>query len=116
MGNPVVHFEIRADDLARQKSFYADVFGWEMGPQTSPFSYSMVDTRADAGIRGGIREAAPGPRCLTFYVQVDDVDEALVRAQRLGATTAIPATALPRGGRFAVIHDLEANELGLLEL
>lgn len=116
MGNPVVHFEIHADDLVRQKSFYADLFGWETGPETSPFSYSMVDTRAEAGIRGGIREAAPGPRGLTFYVQVDDLDEALVRAQRLGATTAIPATTLPRGGRFAVIHDLEGNELGLLEL
>jgi predicted enzyme related to lactoylglutathione lyase len=115
MGNPVVHFEIWAGELARQKSFYADLFAWETGPETSPFSYSMVDTRAEAGIRGGIREAAPGPRGLTFYVKVDDVDEALVRAQPLGATTAIPATALRKGGRFAVIHDLEGIELGLLE-
>ena len=94
MRNPVVHFEIQADDLARQKPFDADLFGWDMGPATSPFSYSMVDTGPEAGTRGSIREAASGPRGLTFCVQVDDVDEALVRAQRLGATTAIPATVL----------------------
>jgi predicted enzyme related to lactoylglutathione lyase len=48
-------------------------------------------------------------------VQVDDLSDALARAQRLGGSAALPPTPLPRGGRFAVIHDVEGNELGLLE-
>lgn len=76
----------------------------------------MIDTKAGTGIPGGIRSSGEGPRGLTFYVQVEDLEDALVRAQRLGAITATPPTGVPRGGRFAVIHDLEGNELGLLEL
>lgn len=114
MGSPVVHFEIRADDLSRQKSFYAELFGWEMGPEATPLHYSMIDTRAGAGIAGGIRASEPGPRGLTFYVQVEDLEETLVRVQRLGGMTAMPPMELLPGGRFAVVRDLEGNELGLL--
>jgi predicted enzyme related to lactoylglutathione lyase len=116
MWSPVVHFEIQAQEPARQRSFYAGLFGWEMGPEDeSPMRYAMIDTAAAAGIGGGIRSAAPWPRGLTLYVRVDDLSDALARAQRLGGSTALPPTPLPRGGRFAVVRDLEGNERGLLE-
>ena len=30
MKNPIVHFEIPADDTERAKDFYAKTFGWEI--------------------------------------------------------------------------------------
>jgi uncharacterized protein len=115
MGNPVVHFEIRAGDTTRQKEFYSELFGWSFGPEdASPLRYSMVDTRGEGGIQGGVRAAQPGPTGLTFYVQVADLPGALERAAALGAATVLPPTPLPRGGRFAVLRDPEGNELGLI--
>jgi len=122
MGNPVVHFEIRARDLTRQKSFYSALFAWELGPESELLNYSMIDTNPEhryatpgAGIPGGIMPSPSGSPGLTFYVQVDNLEAALARAHSLGASTVVPPTKLPvAGARFAVISDLEGNELGLL--
>ena len=122
MRNPVVHFEIRARDLASQKSFYSALFGWEIGPQSELLNYSMIDTNPEhayetpgAGIPGGIMPSQSGIPKLMFYVQVDDLATALERANSLGASTVVPPTQLPTAGaRFAVICDPEGNDIGLL--
>ena len=30
MANPIMHFEIPADDIARAKAFYEKTFGWKI--------------------------------------------------------------------------------------
>lgn len=112
MGNPVVHFEIQAADAARQQSFYEALFAWKIGAPQGPIDYQMVE--AGQGISGGLTPTPTGRPDLTFYIQVDDLDATLGRAASLGTATVIPPTALPRGGRFAVIRDPEGNALGLM--
>ena len=113
MTNPVVHFEIRARDVDRQRAFYSQLFGWQVGEPDEPTQYRMVATQPDA-ISGGMVPAASGTPSLSFYVQVDDLNHTLEHAQSLGAVTLVQPTPLPNGGHFAVIRDLKGDESGVL--
>ena len=91
MGQPVVHFEIIGKDGDRLRSYYSELFGWEIDSD-NPMGYGLVqregNTNADgAGIGGGV---AGGPEGydghVTFYVEVPDVEAALAKAESLGGT------------------------------
>ena len=63
MGQPVVHFEIIGKDGDKLKSYYSELFGWEIDSD-NPMNYGIVqrdgNTNPDgAGIGGGI-SGAPG--------------------------------------------------------
>src|ERR1041385_2587347 len=104
MANPVVHFEIRARDVDRQRSFYSKLFGWQVGDPDGPTQYRMVATAPEA-ITGGLVPAQSGSPDLTFYVQVEDLEGTQAHASSLGGATVVPPTSLPNGGRFAVLRD-----------
>ena len=58
MGQPVVHFEIIGKDGDKLKSYYAELFGWEIDSDNE-MVYGLVqrdgNTNADgAGIGGGV--------------------------------------------------------------
>ena len=97
MANPVVHFEIGAADDQPLLEFYGELFGW--GLRAVPgVNYTLVDTRGGGGINGGIGRSGTGEAWATFYVEVDDPQAFLDRAEALGATTVLPATEI-RGWR-----------------
>jgi predicted enzyme related to lactoylglutathione lyase len=109
MSNPVVHFEIGCRDKARTEEFYSKLFDWKlaaMGPAT------MIDT---GGIAGHITSLGHEPHQFThFYVQVDDVQAALDKAQELGGKTLVPPVEIPTGS-FAWLADPEGNTVGLFK-
>ena len=108
MANTVDYFEIGSPDGPASKAFYATLFGWTIGPP-SPANYSPIN-----GDKGGLWDtsAIGGGSWAIFYVNVDDVAEAIAQAQELGATIAIPLTdngviefahlVDPLGNRFGV--------------
>ena len=78
MGNPVVHFEIRAEDPDAAREFYGKLFGWtypagrNTGLHVRRDRRSRRDSwrdRADAGRR----------RLVTVFVGVEDVEATLRR-------------------------------------
>jgi uncharacterized protein len=112
MGKPVVHFEIGCRDKGKTTEFYTSLFDWagqEMGPAT------MIATGADSGIQGHITSLGHEPHNYTiFYVQVDDVEAYLKKAESLGGKTIIPPVPIP-SGTFAWIADPEGNTVGLFK-
>ena len=51
---------------------------------------------------------------MKIYMQVDDIDRYLARAQELGGTPLVPPTDLPGDfGRFAIFADPDGNPVGL---
>ena len=76
--------------------------------------YATVDTGGEGGIAGGIG-AVPdgGSGHVTFYVQVDDVQAALDKAESLGGSSVGPPMELPGGGMIAVFTDPEGHLVGL---
>jgi uncharacterized protein len=107
--NNVDYFEVGSADPQASRSFYETVFGWQIGPPSSPAQYSMVNEG-----QGGLWDtsAIGGANWAIFYIHVDDVSAAIDRARELGATMAIPLT--DNGTiEFAHLIDPLGNRFGI---
>jgi len=87
MSNDVNYFEIGSPNTQAARAFYGGLFGWTFGEPSMPARYSMIEND-----KGGLWDtsAMGGTSWAIFYVQVDNVQAALDRAQELGATVAVP--------------------------
>jgi predicted enzyme related to lactoylglutathione lyase len=91
MGRAVIHFEITGDDPAGLRSFYSELFGWQVGANHGP-GYWLVQAEESAwlqraGIGGAIGAGPPGhPGRVVIYVEVPDIEAALVSAEALGGS------------------------------
>ena len=113
MPNPVIHFEIQSNQAEKLQEFYAKLFDWHVDAN-NPMNYGMVDTRSQEGINRGIGPTS-GPNMVTFYIQVDDLQAYLDRAESLGGTTVMPPTEIPGAVTFALFTDPEGNKIGLVK-
>jgi len=110
MSNPVVHFEIGCRDSVQSAQFYASLFGWNSSPMGPA---QMIDTGSSQGIQSHITALEHGPdRYATVYVNVDDIDAYLAKAESLGGKTLVPKVAIPTGS-FAWLSDPDGNTVGL---
>ncbi len=116
MKNPVVHFEIMGPDGPALRSFYEELFGWQLRevPMTSYTDYAYLPTPEGDGIGGGVgsTEAQAGG-FVTIYVEVDDVEHLVDRACRMGGATLLSPTEIPGVGVIARFRDPQGNVIGL---
>jgi len=121
MGQPVVHFEIIGKDGERLRSYYSDLFGWEIDA-ANPMGYGVVQregnvTAEGVGIGGGV---AGGPEGydghLTFYVEVPDAEAALAKAESLGGSRLMGPDEVPGMG-IVIGHftDPEGHLIGVIQ-
>jgi predicted enzyme related to lactoylglutathione lyase len=123
MGQPVVHFEVIGTDAARTKSYYSELFGWEIQslPFENPTDYGLVDregnTNADGiGIGGGVGGAPEGyGGHVTFYVEVPDAEAALARAESLGGTRTMGPDPVPNGPVIGLFRDPDGHTVGVVQ-
>jgi predicted enzyme related to lactoylglutathione lyase len=114
MGKKVVHFEIIGKDGKRLQDFYAKLFDWKVDAN-NPMSYGQVSAD-DSGLGGGIGTGQPGePSRVTFYVEVDDLEEYLKKAEGLGGKTIMEPTDVPGGPRLAMFTDPEGLIVGMIK-
>lgn len=112
MGCPVVYFDIGCDDHEDTVRFYTELFGWNASSRGP--SSTRLDTEAEGGIPGAITSLGHEPhQYVMVYVQVDDLDGYLMRAETLGGETVIPPTEVEDEGAFAWMRDPEGNLVGL---
>jgi hypothetical protein len=112
MAPKVVHFEIIGKDGKKLQDFYAALFGWKVDAN-NPMNYGMVDG-AETGIGGGIASSMDGGAGqVTIYVEVDDLDAALKKAESLGGKTVMPPMDIPDGPTIAQFSDTEGHMIGL---
>jgi uncharacterized protein len=121
MSGRVVHFEIPADDVSRAETFYREAFGWTMN-SIPDMGYTMVSTvptdekgmpKEPGAINGGMlarQEPVTGP---VITIDVDDIDGALERIEKLGGKVLRPKTAVGDMGHAAYFRDSEGNAVGL---
>lgn len=112
MGNAVVHFEVAAADDELLAAFYGELFGWRLQSRSSS-GYTLIDTQAGHGINGGIARSQRGEPWSTFYVEVEDPQETLDKADSLGATTVMPVTSLGES-TIAMLKDPDGLPVGLV--
>ena len=117
MANPVVHFEIIGKDGDQTKQFFSDLFGWEVWSD-NPMNYGLTDPGKnddDRGIAGGIGGAMAGSAGhVTFYVQVDDVEAALHKAESLGGKRVFGPETIMGGLTLGQFTEPEGKLIGVL--
>ena len=111
MGNAVTFFEIGAADNASLRQFYSSLFDWRMQPLSE--GYDLIETNAGAGVVGGLGRSGDGTPWATFYVETDDVQQVLDRAQGLGGKIVVPTTEIPNMLTFAMFTDPDGLLVGL---
>ncbi len=115
MPNPVIHWEIAAQDRKKLQQFYADLFGWKVNDD-NPMQYALMDSGA-GGINGGIMQRqGPQPSYVTFYVSVEDPAATLDKASALGGKTCLPATPIPNVGTIGMFLDPEGHVIGVIKM
>src|SRR5438132_4233979 len=95
MEDPFVWFDLRTKDAAKSRSFYEQLFGWDVA--------EVLVAGAKLTMVGGEKPWASvvpdGGEYLGWfpYVQVDDLDAATKKAKELGATALQPPAEGPAG-------------------
>lgn len=115
----VLHFEVYADDLARAKKFYSEIFGWKFDKWDGPWEYWMIKTGEEKqlGINGGLMKKMTGqPSGMINYIDVSSIDEYLKKIQSNGGKIIKPNTSIPGIGNFAICTDTEENLFAILKL
>jgi predicted enzyme related to lactoylglutathione lyase len=116
MANPFVHVELMATDVAKAKTFYGELFDWQLEDMDmGEMTYTMI--KVGEGTGGGLlKNPIPGaPAMWVAYVLVDDLKAATDKAKSLGAKVMKEMQEVPGAGRFSIITDPNGAMLGLWE-
>jgi predicted enzyme related to lactoylglutathione lyase len=120
MGQPVVHFEVVGQDGPRLRSFYSELFGWNIDAE-NPMNYGLVPREDNVsaegiGIGGGIGVGPEGySGHVTFYVEVPDVEAALAQAESLGGSRMMGPEQVMEGLEIGLFTDPEGHIIGLVK-
>ena len=120
MGQPVVHFEVIGKDGEKLRSYYSDLFGWDINAD-NPMNYGVVQREGNvspegAGIGGGV---AAGPEGyaghVTFYIGVPDVEAALAKAESLGGSRVMGPEKVMEEVEIGLFNDPEGHLIGVVK-
>ncbi|MDP9189409.1 MAG: VOC family protein [Actinomycetota bacterium] len=120
MGQPVVHFEVIGKDGPALQSFYSELFDWEIDAN-NPMKYGTIAREANlapdgSGIGGGVAQGPDGyDGHVTFYVAVDDIEAALVKAESLGGTRIFGPDKVMDQLELGQFTDPEGHMIGLFK-
>jgi predicted enzyme related to lactoylglutathione lyase len=123
MTNRVVHFEIPFDDGDRARTFYGDVFGWQVMP-VPEMEYTLVTTGptdreqgpSEVGfINGGLLKRQGDWNAPNIVIDVDNIEHVLKSIGEHGGSAVQERQAVGDMGFAAYFKDSEGNLIGLWE-
>jgi predicted enzyme related to lactoylglutathione lyase len=123
MSGKVVHFEIPFEDGDRARSFYGDVFGWQL-MHLPDMGYTMVTTGpTDPGagptesgfINGGMLERDADFTGPNLVLETDQIEESLAAVTAAGGSVVRERMPVGDMGFAAYFRDTEGNLVGLWE-
>ncbi len=125
--NPVVHFEMPAEDSKRMAEFYTKAFGWQantMGPEMGGY-VSVATTESDkngpkkpGAINGGfynkegVEEENRQP---SIVISVDDIKEHMKIVEQAGGKILGEPQDIPGVGMYVSFRDTEGNRCSMLQ-
>jgi predicted enzyme related to lactoylglutathione lyase len=125
--NPVVHFEMGANDTARMQNFYQSVFGWQtqqMGPEMG--NYVVVSTgesdengrpKTPGTINGGFYQKTDDPMSIapSVVISVANLDESIEKVKSAGGKILRDPDDIPGVGKWVSFQDTEGNRVSMLQ-
>jgi len=128
--NPVVHFEMPAEDTKRMAGFYTRAFGWrttQLGPEMGNYVLVQTTETAESGfprepgrINGGFAEKSKDFQFPTVVIGVEDIHAAMKKVEAAGGTVLggqKPGEPddIPGVGLYAAFRDTEGNRAAMLQ-
>jgi predicted enzyme related to lactoylglutathione lyase len=125
--NPVVHFELPAEDRKRMSEFYAKVFGWKMQQLGEDMGNYVVATTADSDENG--RPKRPGTINGGFYqktedmpaqypsvvIAVENIREQMKNVEKTGGKVLGEPMDIPGVGKYVSFLDTEGNRVSMIQ-
>lgn len=123
--NPVVHFEMPAEDRDRMAKFYSGVFGWQTqmyGPDMGNYvTAATTETGADGrpttpgAINGGFFPKSKDNPVMSLVIGVEDINAHAKKVAAAGGTVLGEPVDIPGVGLYVSFIDTEGNRLSLLQ-
>lgn len=125
--NPVVHFEMPAEDIKRMADFYSGVFGWEpqfmgeeMGNYVTVVTHDTENFEASAqrgAINGGLYPKNEGMQNshLSVVIAVEDINEHIDKISKAGGQVLGKPVDIPGVGKYVSFRDTEGNTCSILQ-
>lgn len=124
--NPVVHFEMSAEDRARMSKFYNSVFGWKTDQLGADMGhYVVVETTETknrmiegAGrINGGFyqRMEDKSMNYPSVVIAVEDIHKHMKMVEKAGGKILGKPMEIPNVGTFVSFLDTEGNRVSMLQ-
>ena len=129
--NPVVHFEMPAEDKKRMMKFYEKAFGWktqQLGPEMG--NYVLVTTaetdenrmvKTPGTINGGFYDKTKPGQCTRITIAVDNITESMEKIKQAGGKVIGgmqkpgEPDEIPGVGLYATFIDSEGNSASMLQ-
>ena len=125
--NPVVHFEIPAEDKNRMADFYTKAFDWKiqmLGPDMN--DYVLVTTtepgedgrpKNPGAINGGFyKKSADMPEQYpSVVIAVDDIKAAMKKVTEAGGKVLGEPMEIPGYGLYVSFFDTEGNRVSMMQ-
>ena len=125
--NPVVHFEMPAEDRERMSGFYTKAFGWQtkkLGPEMR--KYVLVTTmevddkmmpKKNGAINGGFFQKMDDKPAQypSVVIQVDDIKESIKKVEKAGGKVLGEPMEIPDVGWYVSFFDTEGNRVSMMQ-
>ena len=123
--DPVVHFEMPAENQKRMIAFYSIVFGWEtkqLGPKMGDFVMANTTESEDSTpkklgtINGGFyKKTGNVSQTTTVTIQVEDIKVHKEKIVKAGGKISGDIMNMPGIGLFLSFFDTEGNRVNLMQ-
>jgi predicted enzyme related to lactoylglutathione lyase len=124
--NPVVHFEMPAQNRQRMADFYSKTFGWQTQMLGQDMGNYVVATTTESDEKGPKK---PGAINGGFYtktedmpaqypsvvVAVDDIKESMKKVAQAGGKVLGEPMKIPGIGQYVSFFDTEGNRVSMLQ-
>lgn len=112
----VVHFEIPVDNAERARTFYGEVFDWDVqGWEGQPYWLVTAGAEEERGVDGALIGRGEVHATPVVIVGVASVDETITAARDAGAEVLLDRQEIPGIGYSAYLRDTEGNIIGVFE-
>jgi uncharacterized protein len=125
--NPVVHFEIPAEDRERMANFYTKVFDWKTQLLGEDMGNYVIATTTDSdengrpkkpgAINGGLFQKTNDKPAQypSVVIAVDDIKEHIEKVEKAGGKVLGEPWDIPGVGLYVSFFDTEGNRVSMLQ-
>jgi uncharacterized protein len=125
--DPVVHFEMPAEDRKRMADFYTNVFGWKtqmLGPEMGDYVLATTTETDETGrpkmpgvINGGFfpKSEDKTAQYPSVVIAVEDIKDRMRRVEKAGGKVLGEPWDIPGVGLYVAFIDTEGNRVTMLQ-